>query len=437
MRIRNNALQLDDPSRRQFMAGAARGLLGLASIPLLSRYAPAADSPDEDAIVLRPASARNVIYLYMLGGMTQLDTFDPKPGTENQGPTQAIGTNVDGVQVSQHFPHLSRQMDKVCVINSLTSNQGAHSQGRYYMHTSYRMRGTIRHPSLGAWLLRMGGDINPTLPGHVVVGGSAYTASAGFMNQRYMPLPIDDPEKGLQHSTRAEGVSDEAFERRMRRLARMNAAFAEKHDGKSVRGYSDMYDQAVRLMKSSDLEAFDLADEPESLRAAYGPERLGQGCLLARRLVERGVRFVEVVHGGWDTHSDNFDRMEELCPPLDRALSTLLADLSVRGLLEETLVVVATEFGRTPKIVPERRGRNHYPNAFSCLLAGGGVRGGQRYGRTNETGEEIVENPVTIEDFNATIAYALGLPLDHLLYSPSGRPFTVANKGQPVTRLFA
>jgi uncharacterized protein (DUF1501 family) len=198
-----------------------------------------------------------------------------------------------------------------------------------------------------------------------------------------------------------------------------------------------MYDEALRLMSSRDLAAFDISQEPEALREAYGQTQLGQGALLARRLVEHGVRFVEVVDGGWDTHNDNFDELEDLVPNLDRALATLLADLDSRGLLEETLVVVTTEFGRTPTIVTDRMGRNHYPKAYSSLLAGGGVRGGRSWGRTDETGSNVIENPVTVPDFNATIAHALGLPLEQQIFSPSGRPFTVADKGVPVTELFA
>jgi hypothetical protein len=198
-----------------------------------------------------------------------------------------------------------------------------------------------------------------------------------------------------------------------------------------------MYEQAVKLMESKDLEAFDIRKEPEELRAAYGNDRFGQGCLLARRLVEHKVRFVEVVSEGWDTHNQNFDELEEKGPALDRTLAALLADLEARGMLEETLVVVATEFGRTPDINAQREGRDHYPKAFACLLAGGGIRGGQAWGRTDDQGREIVENPVRVQDFNATIAFALGLPLDFEVYSPSRRPFRVADKGKPVTALFA
>ena len=195
-----------------------------------------------------------------------------------------------------------------------------------------------------------------------------------------------------------------------------------------------MYDDAVRLMKSKDLKAFDLNEESESIRESYGSDNFGQGVLLARRLVERQVRFVEVQLGGWDTHQNNFSRVPARGSILDQALSALLDDLSKRGLLEETLVVLATEFGRTPNI-NVNDGRDHYPKAFSCMLAGGGIRGGQVWGATDEEGREVIENKVEIPDFNATIAYALGLPLDEIIYSPTRRPFTLSDKGQPLTQL--
>ncbi len=425
---------LDEVSRRNFLATSAKSLLGMSAMPLFARLASGQTTPGAG---LMPATARNVIYLYMSGGMSQLDTFDPKPGEENQGPVKAIPTNVPGVQVSEHFPNMARHMDKVAVLNSMRTTQGAHAQGKYFMHTSYEMRATIRHPSLGAWLNRIDGPSNPTLPGHVAIGNELYGASSGFLESNFSPLPIGDPEAGLQNSTLVKGLTEERFHDRLSRIQKLNAAFVKKYDQKNVRAYSDIYDQAVSLMKSVDLKAFDLKPESEALREAYGKDRFGQGCLLARRLIEHGVRYVEVVSDGWDTHNQNFDELAQKGPALDQTLATLLADLSSRGLLEETLVVVATEFGRTPRITQDRVGRDHFPQAFSCLLAGGGIQGGVKYGRTSNTGEEITKSPVSVPDFNATIAYALGLPLDHILMSPSGRPFTVAHKGRPVKALFS
>ena len=231
-------------------------------------------------------------------------------------------------------------------------------------------------------------------------------------------------------------VNSERFLRRLKKLENLNQCFAELHQQRDVAAYSKAYGEAVRLMRSSDLVAFDIELESAGMKKAYGETPFGAGCLLARRLVEHGVRFVEVVSNGWDTHADNFDRLGDLTPAIDQGLSALLADLDARGLLRETLVVLATEFGRTPDI-DEDQGRNHYPKAFSSLLAGGGIRGGQTYGSTDAEGREVDEDPVSIQDFNATIAHACGLPLDHVLTSPSGRPFKVADKGTAVTSIFA
>ena len=216
----------------------------------------------------------------------------------------------------------------------------------------------------------------------------------------------------------------------------LDAPFVEKYDQKNVRAYTDMYEDAVKLMRSKDLAAFDLSQEPDGLKERYGRNPFGQGCLLARRLVENGVNFVEVTLGGWDTHNSNFVNVPDKAETLDLALSTLLVDLERRGMLDDTLVVLATEFGRTPEI-NANEGRDHHPQAFTGLMAGGGIKGGQVYGKTDERGSKVVENAITVPDFNATIGYALGLPLDQVLYSPSMRPFTLAAKGKPMVDLFS
>jgi len=432
--MKDLARGLDDLSRRRFLSGTAASLLGVGAMPFLESLAAA---QDEGPIPLRPgAKAKNVIYLYMSGGMTHLDTFDLKPGADTQGPTEGTKTTADGVLINALMPKLAAQMRHVAVVNSMTSTQGAHAQGQYLMHTSYILRGTIKHPSMGAWLTRMAGVRNETLPPHVAIGGGNNGASAGFMEPKFGPLPIGNPTGGLQDSKRPSGVTQDAYDARLARARQMNAEFAAKYDHREVRGYADMYDQAVRLMSSKDLEAFDLSKEPAALRAAYGMDGFGQGCLLARRLVENKVRFVEVQLGGWDTHNQNFDAMEKKLPAFDAALGTLISDLNDRGLLEETLVVLATEFGRTPEIHQDREGRDHYPKAFSCVLAGGGIKGGQAWGKTDKEGKEVASHPVTVPDFNATIAYALGLPLEYTIHSPSGRPFKVADKGRAVVELF-
>jgi len=424
--------RLDEVSRRDFMSLSALSCLGLGTTPL-SFLNNKVSSP-----LLNNPTAKNVIYLYMSGGMSHLDTFDPKPDNEEvSGNVKAIGTKTDGMQLSEYLPLLAKQSENICLVRSLNSTAGAHAQGNYFMHTSYIQRGTIRHPAMGSWLMKIKGKSNDTLPGNVLIQGGSGHPREGFMESKYGPLPIGNPKEGLQNSTLPRTVDEERFKKRRDLAEKFNKEFLKSHNKKQVRAYSDLYEDAIALMKSEDLKAFDISKEPEMLREAYGNDNFGQGCLLARRLIENDVRFVEVNLGGWDNHNNIYD--EDVLPKsaatLDKALSTLLMDLSRRGMLEETLVVVATEFGRTP-VFNQNKGRNHFPKAFSCLLAGGGVQGGQVYGETNKSGDEVVDKKITIPDFNATIAYALGLSTDHIEMSSSGRPFKIADKGRPIKDIF-
>ena len=279
---------------------------------------------------------------------------------------------------------------------------------------------------------------NRTLPTNVKIGGSSSGLGAGYFESKHAALPIGDPEAGLQNSQLHKNVTEGRFAARLKKLNDMNAGFTKKFDIKQARAYASMYDEAVSLMKSKDLAVFDLTQEKDEVRNRYGRGKFGQGCLLARRLVENGVKFIEVTDGGWDSHGNNFEQVKSKGAVLDKALAALLADLEASGLLESTLVVVATEFGRTPKIFAEREnGRNHYPQAFTCMLAGGGIKGGIKYGKTDKEGREIVENKVSVTDFNATIATCMGLSLTKKVVSPSGRPFTVADDGNVVSDLFS
>ena len=419
--------RLDDASRRDFATYLARACLGVAIAPTFSIGRAMAASPASGG-----GKAKHLIYLYMSGGMTHLDTFDPKPGAETQGPVESIDTNVPGIRVSQYLARTAKLMDKIAVVNGMHTTTGAHEQGRYYMRTSYTMRGTIKHPAIGSWLLRMQGSGNKVLPGYVMIGGGSNESTPGFLENRYAPLPLGSATGGLPYST--PNVPYAQFEDRLTLADAFDKSFRKKYQQKQVRAYTNLYHDAIQLMNSKELAVFDLSKEPQNLRQEYGENNFGQGCLLARRLVENDVKCVEVHMGGWDTHNDNFDRIEDLVPTLDRGLSALIADLDRRGLLSKTLVVLATEFGRTP-LINVNRGRDHHPAAFSCLLAGAGVKTGQKYGKTDNKGVAVADNGVTIPDFNATIGKALGLPLAEVIKSPSGRPFTFADKGKPVDAL--
>ncbi len=421
-------------TRRDLLSGFARTAFGVTVLSALQPFSGLSVFAGEPGRPRR--TARACIYLSMGGGMSHLDTFDPKPGHVDAGPLKSLATNVDGLQLSENLPLLAKHADKFAVIRSLTSNQGAHEQGQYLMRTSYELRGTIRHPTIGAWVGNLLGKANPTLPPYVTIGAGSDHPGAGFLESKFAPLPLGNPDQGLPNSTRPEGVTADEYAHRLDLLKTFNAPFQKKYDLKGVRAYRDLYDEAVTLMGSKDLTSFDIKRETEALRTAYGDNPFGQGCLLARRLVENDVRFIEVGLGGWDTHDDNFDRVADQAAILDRGLSTLLQDLSARGMLDETLVVLATEFGRTPHL-NQNQGRDHYPKAFSGLLAGGGISGGRIHGQTSDNGGEVIKDPVKITEFNATIGYALGLPLDKVIISPSGRPFTIADKGRPMTSLFS
>lgn len=416
------------------MEGTAKSFLGVGALGLTSR-SNAALGPNL-GLPERAGAAKHIIYLYMAGGMTHLDTFDTKPGHENQGQTKTINTNVDGLKISEYLPSLAKHGEKLTIVNSLTSTAGAHDQGNYLMHTSYDQRATIRHPGIGAWALKYKGRMNPNLPGSVFVGGnSRINGGGGFFEPEFEPLAINDPASGLKNS-KLRGVNQETFDHRLELAGKFDTDFHERYNVKEVRAYTQMYDDAVRIMQSKDLQAFDLKQEDEMTRERYGDNSFGQGCLLARRLIEHDVRAVEVSYGGWDMHNNVFVEAPEKCSILDQGMSALLDDLERRGKLEDTVVVLTTEFGRTPRI-NQNAGRDHFPKAFSSVLVGGGFKGGIKYGKTDEGGENVIENAVKIPDFNATIAYAMGLPLDQILYSPSKRPFTVAHKGAPVLDLFA
>lgn len=427
----------DEISRRNFMGTVAKTCLGVSIAPTLANAA----SPTfgDTGIVKRGAgigTARSVIYLYMGGGMSHVDTLDPKEGNiPVAGNVKSIKTTADNVLLSEFMPNLARQMHHVCLFRGMSSSQGAHQQGRYFLHTSYAKRGTITHPEIGSWILKLGGRLNPTLPGNVRIGGGNNSGN-GYFEPWTGALPIGNPKAGLQHAKRPDDVSDKQFEDRFELSRELNKAFVSRYTNREVQTYKTMYDDAFRLMESKDLQAFDILNEDEKSIEMYGDNSFGQGCLLARRLVENNVRFVEVSHGGWDTHQNNMDRVEERASIMDKALGALLQDLNRRGLLESTLVVLSTEFGRTPKLTNGGDGRNHFPKAFSYLMAGGGIAGGQAYGKTDKDATNVLEGGCSITDFNATMAYALGLPIDKILMSPSGRPFRIADKGKPVTSVF-
>ncbi|MEM9283056.1 MAG: DUF1501 domain-containing protein [Verrucomicrobiota bacterium] len=417
----------DPHSRRYFMEQTARLAFGVGlSTPL----AAALNSANAQAVENGGGTAKSLIYIFCSGGMSHLDTFDV---TNKSGSVmfdeKPINTNVDGIQMGHHFTHMAKQADKTAIINSIFSTNGDHSQGSYLNRTGYEKRATIVHPTVGPFAERLLGKRNEVLPDSVIVGRS--TSNAGFLDPALSPLPIANPAGGVPNS---ELLTDnERFNRRMEIARKLGDQFIKTAKYAGPKSYVEYYNQANNLLQSTELEAFDLSGEPN--RGDYGDTKVGQGCLLARRLVERGVRVVEVHHGGMDMH-DNLESVAgDAFNPLDQAVATLLKDLESKGLLGTTLVAIGTEFGRTPEIT-RNAGRNHHPSAYSTVLAGGGIVGGQAYGASDKSGKKVANNPVRPEDFLATLGYALGVPLEERIYSASRRPFTFANDGKPVVELF-
>lgn len=419
-----------DTGRRNFLERFAKAVFGVSLLP--SVRAQGADTPK------RPARAKSVIFLYMRGGISHMDTFDPKPGIPEMGGVNAIPTSADGVQISEWFPRMAKQMHHVSLVRSMTSTQGIHDQGTYLAHTSYVMTPTITHPSLGTWAVKQVGSPNRVLPGNILINGSPQHPRSGFMPTHLAPLPIVDPGAGLQNATLPPKTGETDFSRRTALAQAMGKGFAQGTPHRDAAAYLKVQQDAVALMKSEDLKVFDISRENPKVQAAYGTHTFGKGCLLARRLVESGVRFIEVEDShNWDTHNDQVKSMEKMTPPTDQAMAALLEDLHQRGLLASTLVVMATEFGRTPQISNVTAGRGHHPAVFTWWFAGAGVKGGNVHGKSDATGNHVQEKPVTMPDCNATIAQAMGIDLGQIEHSPSGRPFTVADKGKPVVELFA
>jgi hypothetical protein len=428
-------------SRRLFLQRCAHTALGVSILPAFPAGALAAtgtpQQPNHPNAASVPAangpgfgSAKRIIFLQLRGGMSHIDTFDPKSGP-TKGPKGALGTKA-GFQVSEFLPATATVADKICVIRSMTAKVGVHATATYLMRTGYEPRGTVKHPMLGAWAQHFLGVSHETLPSSVCINHSSDHGN-GFFPATFTPLPIIDPDSGLQYSTPAAGIA--TIEERLKLVRRVDSLFEQRFPDENVRAYNDFYDATVRLMKSRELKAFDLKDEPKALQDEYGSSKFGRGCLLARRLVESGVRFVEVSSGGWDMHNNLADSMETTGGAFDRAYAALLKDLSSRGLLDSTLVVVASEFGRKPEL--SGSGRGHFPTVFSTVLAGAGIKRGFVYGKSDAQGAKIEEHPVQVGNLHATIAHAAGFPSDKIVMSPSGRPFSVGNKSQPLTALFS
>jgi Protein of unknown function (DUF1501) len=429
--MKSDHTKLNEVTRRMFVERLAKSAFGLSLLPHFSHQILAAESA-KPATQGAPGfgKAKAVIMLQLSGGLSQIDSFDPKTGP-SKGPGSAVSTKA-GYQISSFLPETAKIADKISVIRSMTAKVGVHEQARYLMRTGFEKRGTIIHPTLGAWAHNFLGASHATLPSSVCVNQPANHGN-GFFPATMSPLPILNPDEGLKHAI--SQVDSTVMQKRLSLLHQMDSTFNHVIDDPAVAAYNDFYESTLRLMKGSDLQFFDLEKEPAELRERYGRNKFGQGCLLARRLVEGGVRYVEVESGGWDMHKDIEGGMEDRGAEFDTAFAALINDLDSRGMLDSTMVVVATEFGRKPNF--DGSGRGHHPLVFSCVLAGGGAKRGYVHGASDAAGGEVDQDPVSVGDLHATVAHACGLPIGKAVITPSGRPFTVGNKGKPVNALFA
>jgi hypothetical protein len=431
-------------SRREWLRLSAAGVLGGSMSGWLENLAARAAN--------NPERKRACILLWMNGGPSQMDTFDLKPGHANGGPFKEIATSVSGMKFSEHLPRLAKQAKHLAIVRSMSTKEGDHSRATYYLRTGYLPQGPVQYPPIGSTLSKELGSEKSALPGFVSIAPVPFISPAaftpGFLGPEYAPLIVGNQGFGFNQQTPdldkaltvedlqpAGDVKKEQVDSRIELLQGLQSDFVAKHPGVPALSHQSAYERAVRLMRTSASKAFDLHNESPKLRDQYGRNLFGQGCLLARRLVERGVPFVEVTlstapgaPNNWDTHNANFEQVKKLSEVLDPAWATLLDDLDQRGLLDTTLVVWMGEFGRTPQINPQQ-GRDHFPNAWSTVLAGGGVKGGAVYGKTSPDGMTVKDNPVTVPNFLATVATAVGVDSTKQNMSNVGRPIRIADAG--------
>ena len=418
-------------SRRGFLRGvsaAGIGAAGIGSLGLRELVALRAEDLQKKSM--------SVIVLWMQGGPSQFETFDPKPGHDNGGPTEAIKTSVEGIHVAQHWPLVAEQMKDIALIRSMTNREGNHQRATYQLHTGYAPTGSVKHPSLGSLVSKEIGDVDHELPQFVAIGSSRGLSgiSAGFLGVGYDPFGVSSPERPPDNTKLA--VEPGRLGRAFGLLNELEGEFSRAGAADRVREHRALYAKAKRLATSKSLEAFNISRESEKTRELYGDDSFGKGCLLARRLVEAGVTYIEVRSNGWDTHNENFERIKTLAGGVDRGYAALIADLRDRGMLDRTLVLWMGEFGRTPRI-NGRTGRDHYPRVFNLAISGGGVKGGQVIGSSTDDGSRVKDRPVKVEDLFSSVCYALDVDTDKEHNSPLGRPLKIVDGGETVTELFS
>lgn len=422
-------IPLPDATRRKFLQLSAAGVGTAAASGWMGVLADRASAATPSG-----KKHKSCILLWMDGGPSHKDTFDLKPDSKGAGEFKPVKTSASGVEISEHLPLLAKHMHEGVVVRGMSTPEGAHPRAKYNLHTGYREgQGGLVYPSLGAIVAKELGSSSASMPNFVSIGNRSY--GSGFIGPKYQPLVVQDPARGVEDLKAV--VSDRQFAARNDLLADMEKAFYHDYQSGLVTDHKTTYERAVRLMKSAEAKAFDIAAEPSASKSRYGSGKFGEAVLMARRLVEVGVPFVECTLGGWDTHQDNFTRVKSLSGQVDAAMSALLDDLKQRGLLDSTLVIWMGEFGRTPNINNRgaKPGRDHYPRAWSLAMFGGGLKGGQVIGKTDKEGATVAERPVKTGDFLATVCEVLGIDHTKDNEAANGRPVKIVDKGnKPFTK---
>ncbi|MFN9552048.1 MAG: DUF1501 domain-containing protein [Pirellulaceae bacterium] len=426
--------------RRGFLTVGALGGLGLSLGDYFRMQQARADIKNYES---KEGVAKSVIYIFLPGGMAHQETFDPKPfaPVEYRGPLGSIDTNVTGVKVGELLPHTAKVADKLAICRSMTHGEAAHERGTHNMFTGYRPSPALQYPSIGAVVSHEFGPRN-NLPPYVCIPNQPNEfAGTGYLSSSYAGFSLGaDPADGnfkVRDLTLPGGVDFERFDKRRRILDVVNDHFRTLEKSDSLDALDTFYSRAYSLISSEKArEAFDMTKEPDALKDQYGRNTAGMRMLLARRLVESGVRFVTLTYGGWAMHDNIAGGMKSQLPALDQAFATLIRDLDQRGLLQSTLVCIGSEFGRTPKI-NGTAGRDHWPKVFSVVMAGGGIKGGIVYGSSNATAAEPEDDPLTVEDWATTIYDRLGIVADKELMAPGDRPIEIVDGGKVRKELLA
>jgi hypothetical protein len=414
----------------------------------LGRLAQAADSAGT-----KPK--RSCILLWMNGGPSTIDLWDLKPDHENGGPYKQIETSAPGLRIGEHLPKIAKHGKSLGILRGMSTKEGDHARGTYLMRTG-QLPGAagIQYPSIGSLVSKELGDPKAELPNFISIAPQRFFSQEafgpGFLGPIHAPLIVGENQNfnnpmgngidailKVADLERPKGIDESTAAIRLDMLREMQDEFASARPGQMPKSHAAAYDRAIRLMQSAGGKVFDLNEEKSATRDKYGRNLFGQGCLLARRLVERGVPFLEVTLGNWDTHNQNFDQVKNLCGTLDAAWGSLMDDLKDRGLLDTTTIVWMGEFGRTPKINPQK-GRDHFPNAWSTVIAGGGVKGGQAIGKTSKDGTTVEERVTPTLDMLATVCSVLGIDYEKTNPSNVGRPIRIVDKGAvPVKEVIA